>query len=238
MPLELAEVVANFPVAASFAIASGITVVREGRRRASLNEAVHELRRPLQVLSLSVSADSLATRSLESSLRMAAAAVDRLEREINGEMTVTDLQSVPVKELVEAAVERWRPHADLTDRSLSLCWKAEDPLLRGDGFELDRALDNLISNGFQHGRGEITIEVVEVRGMLRVKVTDSGALASPLRRRARRWRWVRISGRSRHGHGLRVVRRAASRHGGSFHLRGTPHGTEACLELSLRGALL
>jgi signal transduction histidine kinase len=236
VPFELAEVVAGFPLAASFAIAGGITALREGRRRASLNEAVHELRRPLQVLSLSLSADTAAPRSLESSLRMAAAAVDRLEQEINGEMAVTDLKSVSVMGLVEAAVERWRAHAALVNRSLNLRWKAGDPLLRGDELELERALDNLISNAFRHGEGEITIEVREVVVLVRVRVLDSGTLSSPLRRRSDHRR-LRLSGRGRHGHGLRIVRRAASRHGGSFHLWGTARGTEARLELPLGGGV-
>jgi len=47
---------------------------------------------------------------------------------------------------------------------------------------------------------------------------------------------VRLAGRRRHGHGLRIVRRVAARHGGSFRLRRSPSGTEACLELPLSGA--
>lgn len=234
MPLELAEVAAGFPLVASFAIAGGITVFREGRRRTSLNEALHELRRPLQILSLSLSTDSAAPRSLESSLRMAAAAVDRLEREINGEMRLADPRPVSVKGLVEGVVERWRPRAALADRPLTLRWKVEDPFLLVDEVELQQALDNLINNAFGHGKGEIAIEAREVGERLRVTVRDSGTLVSP-RRRAR-WERVRLSGRNPHGHGLRVVRRAASRHGGTFRLCGTPHGTEARLELPLEGA--
>src|SRR3954447_25761137 len=54
MALELAEVAAGLPMAASFALAGGLTTLREGRRRSSLNAAMHELRRPLQVLTLAL----------------------------------------------------------------------------------------------------------------------------------------------------------------------------------------
>lgn len=236
MPFELAQVAAGFPLAASFAIAGGITVLREGRRRASLNEAVHELRRPLQVLSLSLSVDSVAPPSLESSLRMAAAAVDRLEREINGDPTVTDLKSVSVRRLVEAAIERWRVRATLEDRPLDLRWQAGEPLLRIDEVGLQQALDNLISNALRHGEGAVTVEGREVEGRLRVTVRDAGTPVPPLRARSSYRRWLRL-GRSRHGHGLRIVRRLASRYGGSFRLCATARGTEACLELPLEGGI-
>src|SRR3954470_5553849 len=84
MAVEFAEVAAGLPVAASLALAGGITNLREGRRRAALNEAVHELRRPLQVLSLALPADASAAAPVKSSLRLATVALDRLDQEING----------------------------------------------------------------------------------------------------------------------------------------------------------
>jgi nitrogen fixation/metabolism regulation signal transduction histidine kinase len=44
---------------------------------------------------------------------------------------------------------------------------------------------------------------------------------------------ARVSGRERHGHGLGVVRRVASDHGGRFALRRSAQGTLAVLELPL-----
>lgn len=233
MALELAEVVAGFPVAASFAIAGGISVLREGRRRSSLNEAVHELRRPLQALALSLPADGESARALDSSLRMAAAAVDRLEREINGGRVPGSSAPTPLRPVVEAAVERWQARATVAGRSLSLRWRGGDPFLRGDGVELEQAVDNMISNAFEHGRGEVRVEVRESRSLLCLIVLDGGGRGPASRRRGRPGLRTRLSGRSRHGHGLRVVRRVAARHGGSFRLRRCSHGTEARLELPL-----
>jgi len=230
--LELAEVAAGFPLAASFAIAGGITAFREGRRRTSLNEAVHELRRPLQALALSLPEGAEANGALDSSLRMAAAAVERLDREINGGRDTGELVPIAPGEVVEAAVARWQGRAGRSRRPLSLSWSASDPLLRGDPVELGQAMDNMISNAFEHGGGGVVVEVREVEGRLHVAVIDGGrSLPSPRRQSARAW----LSGRSRHGHGLRVVRRAAARHGGSFQLRRAFRGTEARLELPLAG---
>jgi signal transduction histidine kinase len=232
--LELAEVLAGFPLAASFAIAGGIGVLREGRRRRSLNEAVHELRRPLQALALSLPSDAETARVLNSSLHMATAAVDRLDREINGEKTLAAGAPIALRPVVEEAVERWQARAESVGRSLSLVWRGGDPLLRGDGIELGQALDNLISNAFEHGGDEIRVRVLESSDLLRIVVLDGGQVTHTQRRR-RPGLGARLSGRGRHGHGLRVVRRVAAQHGGSFELRRSARGTEASLELPLDG---
>jgi hypothetical protein len=66
-----------------------------------------------------------------------------------------------------------------------------------------------------------------------VTVRDSGGSA------AARWRGrlrrLDRGTRRRHGHGLRIVRRAAARHGGSFRLRRSADGGEALLDLPLTG---
>lgn len=235
MAFELAQAAAAFPLAASFAIAGGITAVREGRRRAALNEAVHELRRPLQVLALSLPASSTSPAGLDSSLQLAAAAVDRLEREINGGRSAGSAASISLRPVVETAVARWQGCAAHTQRSLNLRWNANDPLLQMDEVELSQAVDNMINNAFEHGTGEVTVEVCENGGSLCLAVLDFGSPASP----SPKLKWpdlrARISGRSRHGHGLKIVRRAAAQHGGSFQLRRSPQGAEARLELPLTG---
>lgn len=233
MAVELAEIAAGLPFAASLAMASGITAFREGRRRTSLNEAMHELRRPLQVLALSLLADSRSAESIGSALQMATAAVDQLDREINGSPMHVPSERIAMRPMVAVAVERWRPRAAAEGRSLSLIWDAGELELGGDRTELGQALDNLISNALEHGQGEVTIDVRRERGLLRVTVCDSGgAAAARWRGRLRR---LDRGMRRRHGHGLRIVRRAAARHGGSFRLRRSADGGEARLDLPLTG---
>jgi signal transduction histidine kinase len=232
MPVELAEIAAGLPMAASFAMATGITARREGRRRSALNEAVHELRRPLQALAFSLPPDAGEGKAAESALRMAAAAVERLDREINGEPAAVPAEPVLVRPPVAAALARWRPHAAALDRSLELTWAAAEPVLQGQEQELVQALDNMISNGFEHGRGPIEIEVREDGGRLWLAVRDGGPKDG---RRLRRRHGRDRRSRGRHGHGLRIVRRVATRQGGSFRLRRSGEGTEARLDLPLAG---
>lgn len=232
--LELAQVVTAWPLGismAAFAAAQGVQAVR---RRSALNEALHELRRPLQALALAPEADAAQGIALQGSVQMAAAALERLEREINGEAPAPVRGALPLRPLLEAAVGRWRGRAALAGSSLCLCWRAAEAAVDGDRCELARAVDNLIVNAIEHGGPEVTVGA-EVRcGRLHVVVRDSGPASRP----AARWespaaQLARLLGRNRRGHGLRVVRRAAHAHGGEFRLRRTAHGTEAVLELPL-----
>lgn len=236
MAVELAEIAAGLPMAASLAVAGGISTFREGRRRASLNEAMHELRRPLQVLALSLPADRAEEEACDSSLRMATAALERLDREINGQAAGEGSKPLEARALLEEAVGRWTKPAGLRGRGLRLLWRASEPRVTGCEIELAQALDNLINNAIQHGAGKVTIEAREVGDRLRLAVRNSDRPLAALRKRERPDLRRRIGGRHRHGHGLRVVARTAADHGGSFQLLRFKGGTEARLELPLHGA--
>ncbi|MFL5833609.1 MAG: sensor histidine kinase [Solirubrobacterales bacterium] len=211
-------------------MAGGFVALREGRRRSALNAAMHELRRPLQALYLSLPARVGAARPVESSLELAVAAVERLDREINGDRLEATAASFPLRPLVEEAVERWRPAADGQGRRLNLSWSGDDAPLWGDRIELVQAVDNLITNALRHGSGAISVDVAAEDRNVRLAVRDEGPAvvsAGPQARGAGR------GGRNRHGHGLAIVRRAAARHSGSFRLASAPSGTEARLVLAL-----
>lgn len=237
MPLELSELAAGLPIAASFAMAGGISALREGRRRTALNEAVHELRRPLQTMALVSPTSPRRTGAFESSLQLAAAAVDRLDREINGKPAPKRTGTVPLLQLVESTVARWRQRAALERRTLRLNWDAGEPHLYGDAVQLTQLLDNLISNGFDHGEGEVTIKATRVEHVVRLLVANANRPRSAGSERATRTLGARFAGRSRHGHGLRVVRRVAAESGGCFRVRRRGARHEALLELPVAGDL-
>ncbi len=82
MDLSLAEVAAGWPLAASLAALRPRAAPSAGRRRTALNEALHELRRPLQALALAgppAEPDRLAVVPADGGARL-----ERLDREING----------------------------------------------------------------------------------------------------------------------------------------------------------
>jgi signal transduction histidine kinase len=238
MKLELAQFASAWPLGASLAAAVAVRGLRTGRRRTALNEALHELRRPLQVLALTVpTVERSAPAALQGSVQMASTALERLDREINGEPATLVRVPIVARSLLSSAVERWRTQARLAGGSLVLRWDAGEAVLRGDRCELARALDNLVANAIEHGGPEVVVEVVAGAGRLRVAVVDSGRGPSAGPRR-RGWSGLiaRATGRGRRGHGLRVVRRAVRAHGGGFQLRRSERGTEAMLELPLYGS--
>jgi signal transduction histidine kinase len=205
--------------------------------RTALNEALHELRRPLQALALAGSAESAGgSPRLEDSVQLAASALERLDREINGDPVVVVRTLVAARPLLEASLTRWRPRAALAGAKLELRWRAGEVVLEGDRCGLSQALDNLVVNAIEHGGPRVVVAATRAGAVLRIAVSDSGGKrrGRPARRRgiapARR-----LAERRRHGHGLRVVRRIVALHGGRFELRRSANGTAAVLELPLLG---
>jgi signal transduction histidine kinase len=205
-----------------------------GTRREALNEALHELRRPLQSLTLAIGPGQAGPGAIESSLFLATAALDRLDEEINGGERRRRFEPVSARGLVEAGLRRWRPRAGLAGVTLSAS-TVEPVILAGDPIGLAQALDNLIVNAIEHGGSPVTIGVRRWGGRVRIEVADAGGERS---RRPRPTSPVemleRLTGRVRRGHGLTVVRRVAAEHGGRFQLGATEGGTVATVELPLR----
>jgi signal transduction histidine kinase len=220
--------------------------VRDGRRRTVLNERLHELRRPLQALALMAPRGD-APGAGDGPVEMAAAALAALEREINGEREAGSTAVVALRPLVEAGRRRWRGQAAMSGASLALRWDAGEAAVQGSRLELAAALDNLIANALEHGGGPIELAADLAGDRICLAVVDSGSGAGrrsrqreavlkgrdPRRRRDARGPFGRFSGRARHGHGLRLVRRTAARHGGAFALHKGQRGTSAVLELPL-----
>ncbi len=231
----LPETVAGWPIAASIAAAITARGWRAGRRRSALNEALHELRRPLQAIALACG-ERTAHHVVEGSVQQAAVALERLDREINGggDSRAGTRETIPARPLLESAVARWRSRASLAGGTLSLRWRAGETLIEAEPLGVAQALDNLIVNAIEHGGPSVVVEG-RLRGdRLRVIVADSGRAARAAARRGAPAEVIaRLAGRQRRGHGLAVVRRVADVHGGRFALRRSEQGSLAVLELPL-----
>ena len=235
--IEPAQIVAGWPLVLSMAATAAAQGLRAGRRRSALNRALHEVRRPLQAIALAVGPGRAASAEGEDPMELAAAALERLDREINGGPLPPAWGSIDGHALVQSAVGRWQARAKLADGSLELRWNAGRTILSGDRCALAQALDNLIVNAIEHGGPTIVVAARLREGRLRVAVVDSGRASRPRRRRNNPAEVVaRLSGRNRHGHGLEVVRRIASAHGGDFALRRAEAGSLAVLELPIAEA--
>ena len=104
---ELFQIVPGWPVVLSMAAAVAMQSLRAGRRRSALNEALHELRRPLQAVALAgprFGGSAAAGEPIE----LAAAALERLDREINGGPPASLLGSVDVAALARSGADRRR----------------------------------------------------------------------------------------------------------------------------------
>jgi signal transduction histidine kinase len=235
MPLELGQLAGGWPLALPLIAAASARGMLAARRRSALNEALHELRRPLQALALSTPAAGNDDASrIESTLQMAVVALDRLDREVNGEAVGAVRAPLAAGPLVEAAVGRWRLPAARRGASLRLHCPAAQLAVSVDRREIAQALDNLIGNALEHGGPVVVVAAAAARGALRLSVTDYGGDRGRERRpRPASTFLARATGRQRRGHGLRVVRRVAEAHGGSFLLRRSETRTEAVIELPL-----
>ena len=232
--IAAAEITTGWPLAATMAAAFAVQVLRAGRRRDSLNRALHELRRPLQAIALAGAGPSGSPTVLESSVRLAAAALERLDHEVNGGALPLPAEEVEMRPVLEAATRRWRSRASLGGATLKLRWRAGRAVVVGHRVELAQALDNLIVNAIEHGGPRVTVDARLHQGGLRVVVADSGRASRPASRRDTPSEVIgRLSGHRRHGHGLAVVRQVAAAHDGRFALRRSERGSLAMLDLPL-----
>jgi signal transduction histidine kinase len=206
---------------------------RERRRRELLNRALHELRRPLQALMLQAGERPAEDRG-RNQLTQALEALDVLDREVNGAPRPRRERLIDGRALAAEAVGRWRGPAAVEGRWIALAWSAGEARLRCDEAAIARALDNLIANALEHGRGPITVDGSERAGRLRLTVADgadagvrNGAAPPPRRVTHRHQAGVR------RGHGLRIVAEVAAEHGGRFAACAHPRGASAVLELPL-----
>jgi two-component system sensor histidine kinase HydH len=232
--MDLANTAAGWPLAASMAVVLTAQGLRAGRRRYALNEALHELRRPLQAIALASGTGVGSSHGVDGSVELAATALERLDREINGGPVAAVRGAVRFQPLLQASVGRWRARATMAGGSLELRWRAGGAVVMGERCGLSQALDNLIVNAIEHGGPSIVVEARRRGGRLRVSVADSGRASRPDSRRENPAEAIaRLSGRRRHGHGLAVVRQVAAAHGGRFALRRSEQGSLAVLELPL-----
>jgi K+-sensing histidine kinase KdpD len=198
---------------------------------------LHELRRPLQAVALAVGPQLGGPARLGEPIELAAEALERLDREINGGPLIPASGLVDATTLARSAVARWQARVQVSEGSLELRWNAGEALVNGDRSALAQALDNLIVNAIEHGGPTIVVAARVLEGRLRIAVVDSGRATRLRSRRSSPARMIaRLSGRHHRGHGLGVVRRVVADHDGRFALRHSERGSLAVIELPLAEA--
>lgn len=220
-----AHLAAGFPLGLIVAAVIAGYRRRQARRRAALNGALHELRRPLQALALGPQAQGPARAPQAADLALAA--LEDLAREINGAPRGLAPRPVACRGLVESTLERWRGAAADARRSLDLRWRAGAAMVMVDPCRAAQALDNLLANALEHGGLRVWMEATICARVVRISVCNTTAPRPP----GRPW-----AGRNpRRGHGLRIVASIAASHGGRFSVQRATGVWMAILELPLAG---
>ena len=213
---------AGWPLAGVLMVAVAVERLRAARKREALNRAIHELRRPLQLLAFGYGARRISPSSTP--LGLALAALGQLDREVNGG-AVPPSRSVSIRGLADAAVQRWSGCVSRDGGSIALRWRAGDAAVIADPARIEQALDNLIANAVDHGGASVVVDARAIGSRLRISVLDHGQAASRTRERP-----------GRHGYGLEVVSSIAAAHRGRFALQCSRTGSVAILELPLAGS--
>lgn len=210
------------------------------RHRRRLNRAVHELRRPLQVLALldgeGPSPGDDEARARRGLLQLAAAALAELEGELNDAAPAVERREVSCRELLEASLERWRRLAEPAG-GIRVFWDAGPAPVLCDPVRLAQALDNLIANALEHGGPPLVVTGASVAGRVRITVANGVPLErapGSIEPRAGEGGWpARGERAASRGHGMAVVSRVIAEHRGRFALCRTRSGCVAALEVPL-----
>lgn len=197
-------------------------MIRDGRRARRLNRALHELRRPLQAITLSLDAAAPDVGAATACLEQARAALRDLDALVNGGPRQRPVRRAAVSDVLGALALRWR----FADVAVEV--DHGDVEVEADIERLGAALDNLVANALRHGSGVVRVRARTLAGKARFEVRDGGPAASaPSPRRHDR----------RHGHGLRMVADVAAGSAGEA-LPAAPApggGTLAAISLPVAG---
>ena len=139
-----------------------------------------------------------------------------------GALPVRSVQRPELVDLHEVAgrvVDAWNMSMS-GGQQVALDWSAGATHVHGYAMRLTQALDNLVANAVEHGRGPVTVTGRMSGSHVSVCVLDRGAgLVGPLFDvRPRSWQ-------ARRGHGLVVARHAVELHGGTLRRVRGPSGS-------------
>lgn len=201
-------------------------------RRSLANRALHEARRPLQAIALSLPAGpGRMTPALP--VWQAIRALGEVDRQLNGGGR-DRLRPEPIacRLMVEACVRRWQSRARMTASGIEFRWTGPEAVVTGDPATLSAAIENLIVNAIEHGGPRILVRALVIGRRLRIEVRDDGRESRAEGRSGSPAEvMARLRGRDRHGHGLAVVREVAAQLDGSFTICLGERGSTATLVL-------
>jgi signal transduction histidine kinase len=171
------------------AVALDATAVRIaqliGREREFTVNAAHQLRTPLTALRLRLEEiEAQRPPKLEEETARALHEVDRLQATVDDLLALAregragDARPLDLGTLIRTHATRWRPLFDHAGRRLELADGAAASPVASRG-AIGQALDVLVDNALQHGRGTVTIGVGHRDGRIVLAVSDEGPGVAP-----------------------------------------------------------
>jgi signal transduction histidine kinase len=223
-------------------------------KSAFLNLAAHELRTPITVLDgyLSMLDEASLGRAPDSwsmPIHILKAKTAELGRIVDAllqasragtDVAPVEAQVIDLRNVVEDAVARARPRADLMRADISTKLARQAVLVKADKVELGRVLDNLINNSLSYSvpPARLFIDMASDFHRAVVRVEDTGVgIPNDQRERVfdRFYRgasstFVKVPGV---GLGLYISRQLAERHGGSLSVESSTPGIGTVFALAL-----
>lgn len=194
----------------------------------------HELRDPLQSLSLSLEAVSSAANgnaALDEPLQIARRTVGRLDRGIRGFLTIAgvrpaEFQELDVNELMRQVHQDLEPDTELAGLELALDLEEQPVPILGDPGILRQAVQNLVRNSIhaQPSReGRIVLRTRRVGDKVHLAVADTGP-GIPPEHRAKVFDLLFTTRQEGTGVGLALVRQVVEMHEGEASIASDPRG--------------
>lgn len=223
-------------------------------KTAFLNLAAHELRTPLTVLTghLSMLSDGSHGRTPDSwkmPFRTIVTKTGELNRivetllqasQVEVEAAPVEGEVIDLRQVIDDAVSRARPRADLLRADISTTHGREAVMVEADKAQLGRVLDNLINNGLSYSAppARVFIELATESGRAVVRVEDSGEGIPDEQREKVFERFYRGAGPlvarvPGVGLGLHISRQLAEHNGGSLVIERSTLGVGTVFALAL-----
>ena len=223
--------------------------IAEQQKNEALAALAHDLKTPLTVIG--GNAELLAEDELGQPQKELALAIlrnaghaeeylNRLRRMTSGAIVPADREEVPVRELLEACLQKGSDLSVLKDQKIiadSSVSALSDETVTIEKSEVLRAMENLIGNAFRFtpARGTVVLGVEFLAGQTGLWVQDSGpGFSAEALAKAGKTFYTDDGSRPQDGHmgmGLYFASQIAGKHGGSLSLENTEMGGRACLWL-------
>ncbi len=147
-------------------------VITAYRRALRLNRALHELRRPLQSISLSIEGHDPDLACAQACLEQARGALEALDAVVNRRPLARRPVRTALTEITDALEDRWR------FAGVRVTAPEGGRPIDADPVALGAALDNLVANAIEHGGGEVGVRALASPTAVRFEVREDGGAAA------------------------------------------------------------